>query len=335
MILLKRTTKLIIGIGTFMVILLAVTYFVQKSTKSIIKSPIATVNGEVITKGELDENIEPIITEYKLSSGDKNWDTNPKNSKILKSEKEQELNKIINDKLLIQNAKATNSMPGDNDITKAVNNFYTSQLKQYNTEENLLRVLKTEGYTKDSYMNYIRNQILFDKLTALLMKDYKFDESLVQKEYDANKTILYTTNPSYADITYVIVPTEAEAKKIIEEINVKSNLATTTRKLNFNSKSTVIYNNSNNNSEKFEETFLQTALATAQGKVSEPFNTKDGWVIIECTKKEVLPPKSFEEVKADIRSKIYSVEYNKEIAVRLTNLRDASKDKIKIYSNNL
>jgi foldase protein PrsA len=83
----------------------------------------------------------------------------------------------------------------------------------------------------------------------------------------------------------------------------------------------------------FDETFMSTALAQAEGKISAPVQTQFGFHIIKTISKTNYPVKKFEDVKEEIKKTLLDQEKQTKYTDTMTKWRTDAK--IKTYEENL
>ncbi len=314
---------------------------VAKTDEAIRKSPVAKVDGEKITKAQLDERMGPVKANY-VSQYGAEWESNSQAKAAYDEQKKQTRDDMVKEVLILQHAKSAKAIPTDKAINDEFKTKYDANVKQLGDETKLVAYLKQYGYTKDSYTTYLKHQIKVSQSIDLLMKDVKVDDAEVQKEYDTNKNIKYTTDPNYTHIMHILVATEAEANAVIARLNKGEDFATVAKEVSTDTGSKEsggdlgnYYLDESRNPSPLDADFLKGANAVAVGKISPPVKTTYGYHVIKVTERTSFQPKSFADAKADIKTSLLSDKKTKLLTADLAKWKKSLGKKIKTYDKNL
>lgn len=167
---------------------------------------VATVNGEEITRPELDKRVNFTIESYKLQGLDL---TTKENSAMKEQVEQSELDKLIQDKLLMQEAEKQKLVPSKEEIDKNL-----KQVKEsYGTEEEFKKALGefklTEQDLRDLVAVETSKKNLYDKVTADVKKPA--DEE-VSKYYNENKEIFGT--PERLEVKHMLFAIDSQQQGI-------------------------------------------------------------------------------------------------------------------------
>lgn len=189
---------------------------------------LATVNGEKITKAELDKRMKKV----KLSMESQGVSfSGQQGQMMLKALEKQTLDDMITQALIIQAAKKEGVYPSQSDVKKAIDEIIAS----FGGEQKFNEALKTYSYTKkeiEELKTFDMARInLFNKVTA----DVKVTDEDIKKWYEDNKAdykdpakikakaiLLKFDNPQLSQMTGQEAPkvnrTEEQARKVAEDI---------------------------------------------------------------------------------------------------------------------
>lgn len=292
-------------------IILAITLFVNllggcelisKTEEGEKKTVVAKVNGEKITKGEFEKIFQSQLVQYEMMYG-QDFATKKENEELIKNIKEDLLNELINERILLQKAKELNVQPSQEEIDKEVAKAYDEAVKQAGGEDKFNKTLEAFKMTVDDFKNYMANRVVIDKVYDEIIKDVTVSEDELLKYYNENMYD-YTEKPNKMNVSHILVETEDTAKKVLEELNKGAKFEDLAKKYSIDPGSKdkggnlgdIYYNDDN-----YDKTFLTNAIALPVGKISPIVKTQFGYHIIKVNKKEEYRLKTFDEVKDQVK----------------------------------
>lgn len=309
---------------------------IEKTPEAIAKSAVATVNGVKITRGELDANPSTVqlIATMKSYYGD-NYTTNEEAMNYFKTQKTSILEQMVSEELVLQKAKELNLGQDAAVISKEADAKYDEIKKGYTTEEEFNTALSSSGFDLTSFKEYLKKQIVIQKVTDYITKDVAVTDQAIKDYYDANP-YKYTESPNTIHTAHILVATEEEAKAVKARLDAGEDFAAvakekstdTSNKDNGGDLGTVNYADSG-----FDETFMAAAISLKVGQISDPVKTSFGYHIIKCIQKTEYPAKAFDTVKEEIKATLLDSAKSEAITNKLTEWKDAAK--IKTYENNI
>ena len=163
--------------------------------------------------------------------------------------------------------------------------------------------LKDQGYTAATFRDDVRTQILSEKLSSRVAKDVKVTDADAQKYYTQNKQ-QYTT-PESRLVRHILVKTKPEATKIYNELRAGADFAKLAKEKSLDPGS------KNRGGEltiargQTVAPFEQTAFLLPVKAISRPVKTEFGWHIIQplaAVKAAKTTP--FSKVKPGIRTQL-------------------------------
>lgn len=307
---------------------------IEKTPEAVANSTVAEINGEKITRSDLDKdpNTIQLITQIKQQYGE-NYKENEDAVNTIKTQKEQILDNLITNKVVAQKAKELKLSP---DETKLKSDMETqiAQIKKQNFNddtEQFNTALKAQGFTEESFkamfLSQLRTQQTLEKVTESVSKNITITDKEIEDYYNANKS-KYTEQPNKMHLAHILVKTEDEAKKVKKRLDDGEDFAKvakevsedTATKDNGGDLGTVNYDNSG-----FDADFMAGALALKEGAISAPVKSSFGYHIIKCIKKEEYPVKALSSVKDQIKTQLESDKKNSLVSQKIQEWKKASK----------
>lgn len=307
---------------------------IAKTPEAIAKSSVAVVNGEKITRGELDKSpaVMQLLAQAKQQYGE-NYDKNEEAQSAIKTQKEQILDEIITEKVMYQKAKELKLLPDEAKLKTEVDKQISDMKKQQfgNDDKKFQDALKQQNFTeaslKDMYLVGIRNQEISKNLNDYVTKSVKIDDKKIQDYYNTNK-YEFTEKPNTIQLAHILVKTEEEAKKVKDRLDKGEDFSKVAKEVSTDPGSkdkggdlgTVNYVNSG-----FDQTFMNAALALKEGNISAPVQTQFGYHVIKCIKKQEYPVKKLDAVKEQIRKQLEDKEKNTLFSQKIDEWKKAAK----------
>lgn len=309
---------------------------IEKTPEAIAKSAVAKVNGVAITRGELDANPSTIqlIATIKSYYGD-NYATNEEAVNYLKTQKSSILDQMVAEELVLQKAKELNIGQDEAALQKEVDAKYAELKSGYKTDAEFTTALSSSGFTDTSFREYLKKQIIIEKVTTDISKDVTVTDQAVKDYYDANP-YKYTESPDTIHTAHILVATEDEAKAVKARLDAGEDFAAVAKEKSTDTASsanggdlgTVNYVDSG-----FDATFMAAAIALKVGEVSQPVKTSFGYHIIKCIAKTEYPAKAFDTVKDEIKKTLLDTAKSDAVTAKITEWKSAAN--IKTYTDNM
>ncbi len=306
---------------------------IEKTPEAIASSTVAEVNGEKITRSDLDKdpNTIQLMTQVKQQYGE-NYKENEDAVNTVKIQKEQILDNLITNKVVAQKAKELKLSP---DETKLKSDMETqiAQIKKQNFNddtEQFNTALKAQGFTEESFkamfLSQLRTQQTLEKVTENISKNIKITDKEIEDYYNNNKS-KYTEQPNKMHLAHILVKTEAEAKKVKQRLDSGEDFAKVAKEVSQDTVSkdkggdlgTINYNDSG-----YDADFMAGALALKEGAISAPVKSSFGYHIIKCIKKEEYPVKALSSVKDQIKTQLESDKKNSLVSQKIQEWKKAS-----------
>lgn len=307
---------------------------IAKTPEAIANSTVAVINGEKITRGDLDKNpaMLQVLAQIKQQYGE-NYDKNQDAQSALKAQKQQILDNMVTEKVIYQKAKELKLAPDESKLKDEASKQISDIKKQQfgNDDKKFQDALKQQGFTEsslnDMFLSQLRSQETVTKVSDYLTKDVKIDDKQVQDYYNSNKT-QFTEKPNQIHLAHVLVATQDEANKVKARLDKGEDFAKVAKEVSTDPGSkdkggdlgTVPYVNSG-----MDATFMAAALALKEGTISAPVKTQFGYHIIKCIKKEEYPVKKLDAVKDQIRKQLEDDQKNKVVTQKIDEWKKAAK----------
>ncbi|MFL0195142.1 peptidylprolyl isomerase [Clostridium sp. WILCCON 0269] len=306
---------------------------IEKTPEAIANSTVAVVNGEKITRSDLDKdpNTMQLISQIKQQYGE-NYEKNEDAINTIKTQKEQILDDLITNKVVEQKAKELKLLPEESKLKSDMEDKI-KQIKQQNfgnNDEQFEAALKAQGFTEESFksmfLSQLRTQEILEKVSDSIAKNIKITDKEIEDYYNANKN-KFTEQPNKMHLAHILVKTEDEAKKVKKRLDDGEDFATVAKEVSQDTATkdkggdlgTVNYDNSG-----LDADFMAGALALKEGAISEPVKSSFGYHIIKCISKEEYPVKPLSKVKDQIKTQLESDKKNSLVSQKIQEWKKAS-----------
>ena len=154
---------------------------VEKTQAAIDKTTVATVNGEKITLGEVDSHLKGVFAQMKSQYGDKYMD-DPQVAQQILQQRQSVVQSLVTDKVLVAEADKLGIKPSEEDIKKKVDEQFENIKKGMG--DNFDKALEAEGYTEDTFKEFLKNQVIAEATVEYATKDVKVSDEDIKKYID-------------------------------------------------------------------------------------------------------------------------------------------------------
>lgn len=275
--------------------------FISKTPEGEKKTAVAKVNGEKITKEDLDKKIAPQLAQMEMQYG-KDFLKSKEAQDYVTQMKQGALENMIQEKVMLQKAKELNVASDEKALNAEVDKEIKDITKVFGDEAKLKEKLTELKLTVDDYKEVVKNQLIMKKLYENITKDVKVTEN-DERTYYFNNIYNYTVKPNTLNVSHILVKTEEDAKKVQGELAKGAKFDALAKKYSIDPGSKdkggnlgdINYNDTN-----YDKTFLTAAIMQPIGKVSNPVKTQFGIHLIKVNNKHEYAKKPFESVKAEI-----------------------------------
>ena len=272
---------------------------IEKTPEAIQKTVLATVGDEKITKGDLDKQID---AQLKQQLGE-DYASNDKVKDQVKQAKQQGLDNLVTQSILLQKATELNLKPSDDEINSKIDETMNGYKTQYPEEGQFESALQQAGITMDELKESIKKGIILDAVQTDILKDVAVTDDEVQTYYDENKESKYTVGAG-ATAAHILVADEETAKSLKAKLDAGADFATLAKENSTDPGSKDkggSYGFMPYNSKEFITEFMDAFKILKEGEVSAPVKSQFGYHLIKATGlkgSEVIP---FNQVKDQIK----------------------------------
>lgn len=311
---------------------------------------VAKVNGEKITRTELDKRMKKVKLAYE---GQGMKFEGEQGQMMLKAVEQQQLEEMINQLLMMQAAENEKVIATDD----VVNKRFEEIKKNFGSEQKFNDAMKMYGYTEKELKEMLKYDITYAALYDKVTKDVKVTDQDIKQYYEQNKETKYK-DPEKAKIRHILVAFETqdkktkrtdeqakkEAEKIIAELNAGADFAKLAKEksddpgsknegglLKDQSGSDMIPKVGNG----FVPEFSDAAFALKAGQLTnKPVKTQFGYHIIKVEAKTVEKQLTFEEAKEKIQKELPAVKKQEIFNKYMDNVRANAKVENKLAEEN-
>jgi parvulin-like peptidyl-prolyl isomerase len=289
----KSKKSLVITLVVIILIALGVYGWIQLS--AIKNSNVITfVNNDKITQEELDRGYEFLffITGY------------PEEYKQIIT-KEAFLEQLINEKIVLQEAKKEGIEISDGEVEAKINEMMNQNL--LGPEEFESR-LDDKGFSLDYFKNYYKTQLILSKfLNESLFSQIELTDSEIRSYYEINKDS-FRAKEGEIRARHILVETREEALDILKELRKGADFAELAKEESIGPSAVRGGDLGFFGRESMVKEFEDEAFALRIGEVSDPVQTDYGWHVIK-REHDIMP---YSETEESIRT-LLLVEKQKEI----------------------
>jgi len=252
---------------------------------------LVTVNGEKITKGQLDDRLE----------GQAGKPT---------------LQQMVDQALVLQYANQNHIVVSDKEIQDQLNQLMARfPPGQFDT------ILKNQGLTMDDAKTIVKVQQIIKKAVD---KNINVTDAQVADFYNRNKTLFST--PPQVRARHILVKTKAEADSIEAKLHSGGNFAALAQQYSTDPSSKA----KGGDLGFFSQTqmvvpFANVAFSLAPGQISQPVQTQFGWHIIQVEEKRPAHNDSLAEAAPKVRQNLIQQQETTQGGPFIEGLRKAAK----------
>lgn len=318
----KMVRKEIISIITVSLFTILCLFIASSPGAKVVNKTVATVDGEVILMSEYERRAKPVIEEYEKVL------TGPDKEIKIKELKEKILEQMIDEKILISEAKRKKVKVNNKEIQDGIGEIR----KRFDTEEEYNQELARQGLAEEEFRGQVKEQLMVMKLIdqEVKAKVVPPTDSEIEDFYKQNESEM--VEPEQMRVRHILIKVDEntdkkEALKKIREIlkevkKGKTSFAELAKKysegpsaprggdLGFFIRGQMV--------REFEE----AAFVLKVGEISNVVETEYGYHIIQCIEKKASEKKSLEEIRDYLRNFIFQKKMEERYEKWLRTLRD-------------
>lgn len=252
---------------------------------------VAIVNGEEITQAQLNERIQILGLIYGPAA----------DVELAKPEVQEEiLNEIVDETLLIQDAKKNNIEVNKEELDQQFSGFRSFMVQIIGSEDEYKKELKERNLTDDHLKEYINSFLIINELYDLKTKDIEVSEQELKEFYEDNKDIFRLQDR--IKVRHILVATLDEAQELKEQLDggadfIELAMQHTLDEYTRETGGDLGYITPD---VQFVPEFKNAAFALDVDEVSNPVQTSYGYHLIRVDDKEPGRVLTYEEVIEDV-----------------------------------
>jgi parvulin-like peptidyl-prolyl isomerase len=258
---------------------------------------VATVAGKPITRAQLDDALAVAKASYT-----QNKQTFPKaGTPEYQQLEQQSVATLVRVSEIKQEAAALGITITEPQVTKGLDDLIKTQFKG---QEKFDDYLKTSGFTLAQIRDFERNQLMENRLVALITKNIKVTEADVKAYYESHKNQSPYTSPAQRRVRHILVAVNAKgqgvnakgvtdtkvdftkskslADKIYKQLESGANFATLVKKYSQDSGSKAQGGVYTDVQGTFVPEFEKSAFALKTKEISKPVKSQYGYHLIQA-----------------------------------------------------
>jgi parvulin-like peptidyl-prolyl isomerase len=247
----------------------------------------------------------------------------------IKSEEDAKnfINLLINDHLILEQAKKDNIKITDEEFQKELENFVLDF-----SEKEIKKQLKKQGIKYGDWLKDIKEKIIRKKaLNNIVRKKIEIKENDLRDYFWTN--ILEFRNPKRVKARQIVLNDEEKAKEVIGYVREGKDFAELAKKYSTTSDAESGGDLGYFSKNELPSFITEITFSLKKGETSGIVKSPYGWHIFKCEDiMEAKTPK-FEEVRDEVYQKYFEQKKDEYIETWLEDIRKNSK--IKIYNDNL
>ena len=304
---------------------------VERTPESMQKTVIAKVNGQKITRGDLDEAMKAEIDQYIQEYGE-DYATQDTVKDTFKESQLENIDYLVEEKVLLQKAKDFDVVPSDEDIDAYITEQETTYKGYFsNDEDKYESYIESMGYTMDKFKELLKNQCIINAAIEEMVKDVEVTDEELQSYYDENKDEF--TEEAGAYVTHILF-TGDNAEQNAKDAKALATSGKTFQEIAAMDKYKDVAQYQDLGHINFENSGLVTEFENAfkvlpVNTVSEPVKTSFGWHLILNSKintEKVVP--TFEDKKAEIESTVLNNKKKEQYTTKLDQYKEDMKSEV-------
>lgn len=267
------------------------------SDEGVPSGAVAVVDGEQITKSELDEFLARVRKTYQANDREFPKAGSPEFQSLQGQAVEFLVQRIEFEKEAGGLGVAVTDKQVDNRVAQVKKQFFKNDQKAFDKQ------LRQQGYTLDTFKADVHAQLLSERIYEKVTGDVKVTNKDVAGYYSQNKAD-YTT-PETREVRHILVKTKAEATRIYDQLRSGADFAALARQRSLDPGSKQNGGRLTVSRGQTVAPFDQTAFLLPTNSVSRPVKTEFGFHVIQPLG-EVKPAKTtpLAQVRSTIKSQL-------------------------------
>lgn len=290
----------------------------RASAAEVLERILAVVNDELVTEQDLQMVMAPVVAQYRTTYTGKEFEDKISEARV------QFLNKVIEDKLILSEAKRKLVIVKDPEVDDAL----TDVRNKFPSREAFLKSVEDQGYTEKKLWDRFRDQIMMQKLVSYEVKSkVSVSPGEVNEYYKNHPQDFAQGDRVKLEHILVRVGTRSEeeassfAQSLYDKIKAGASFTETAK----------AYSEAAEAKEGGEMGWIekgqlmgdidQKVFALNPGEITVPIATSLGYHIFKVTEREKISVKPI----SDVRDQIQDVIFKEKFRVRLESWLDSLK----------
>lgn len=284
---------------------------------------VAEVNGEKIFNSEVERQLNAVIGSHGSQL------QGEEGKKMIESFRKQILENLINNLLVVQEAKKQGFKVTQKEIQERISEIK----KSFKSEEEYKAALKQNGLTESDVPREVEKMILAEKVLEKVLKGIEVSDKEISDYYEKNKSQFKV--PESVEIAHIFVSSESSATKALDEI--KKGLSFEEAVLKYSEDTSTKLNKGNLGmqprttlEQAFGKEFSDAVFKLAKGEISEKvIKSQVGFHIVKLINKRAAGLLTLKEAKDQIKNQLLNQKQRQAYDKWLNEIR--KKAKIKKY----
>ncbi|MDI6704466.1 MAG: peptidylprolyl isomerase [bacterium] len=253
----------------------------------IVERIVAKVNAEVITLSELED------------------------AKLVGNNREDVLNHLIEEKLILQEAKRQEIQVTDTEIDRALMDVKN----RFGTNARFEEAISKQGISVDELRHEYEKRLLAAKLVE---KEVRSKIGISEKEWmELYKPYLYQIR-----VQHILVKTKEEAEEILNKLKKGEDFTLLAKRFSICSSGETGGDLGFLNKGEMVKDFEDAAFLLGEGKISEPVHTHFGFHIIKCIEKRKTPEEVLIKILKRLKSQLLQKRFEERYTTWINQLKD-------------
>ena len=297
------------------------------NTVKVVEEIAAKVNGDIITRGELEKKRQEIEAEAKRQGL-----TGARLQEAVKEAHADVLSKEIDTLLLVQKGKDLN-ISVDSDVTRRLAEIQVQQ-KISDPDKFQQFIREQTGMTFEDFKQQMKNEMLTQRVIGQeVMRNINVPEAELQKYYDEHKSE-FMRKEAQVFLSQIVISTEgkspeqaAAAEKKAKDLAARANKGEKFSDLardNSDDVETAKNGGYVGSMPKgmMDKSIEDIVFKAKKGFVSDPFKRAQGFVILKVEDRFEAGQATFDEVKNELQDRLTQPKANTKVRAYLTQLRE-------------
>jgi foldase protein PrsA len=317
----------LIAVAVILSFALAGCGIVRKNPEAEKNAAVAEVNGYVITKEEFNRSFELYRTTYESQYGTDIWNKDIDGKKFIDVVKEQVAEKLITDRLVLEDAEEEGIEVTDAEVDQEV-----KAIKDYfDDEKKYLDFLASQNLSEEEFTAQVRQDLVIGKYRQRVVEPVTVSEEDIKKYYDENPKEFKNDT---VKASHILLDARDEAEEVLAKAKAGEDFGALAAKYSVEQGAETTKGDLGEFGYGYMvEPFEKAAFALEEGEISDIVETQFGFHIIKVYEKTVVEPIPFEEARDDIEAMLTYYQQEEKYIEEVTKLREQAD--IKIYPKNM